>query len=153
MTCILLWPHKWDSRQLLPWDGTLVAEKYAIIFDDDELFRILFSRILKGKKFQVKSQANPCDYFCLQSGVDACPVATPCAEVLLTDQKMPDMTGLELLRRLQRMQCKIPDSRKAIISGDWTEEEFEEARQTGSYVFHKSEAKEQISIWVESLNF
>lgn len=130
-----------------------MTEKRAIVFDDSDLFRILFARIFLSKNIQVNSYPNPSLYFCMQSGVDSCPVTTTCADFLLTDQKMPDMTGLEFLRRVKLMQCKIPDSRKAIISADWTEETFEEAKQLTSYVFHKIDTKEKISFWIEQSHF
>ena len=130
-----------------------MIEKRAIIFDDNELFRFVIARILKSKDFKVKSYPSPCLYFCIQSGVDTCPVTTACTDFLLTDQMMPDMTGLEFLRRTKRMQCKIPDSRKAIISVDWTEETFGEAKQFTSYVFNKFDAKEKISLWIEHSHF
>lgn len=130
-----------------------MEEKRAVVFDDDEIFRILFARIFKSKNIRVKSYANPCLYFCMESGVDSCPAATPCADFLLTDQMMPEMTGLEFLMHTRRMQCKIPDSRKAIISANWKEEQLEEAMQLSSYVFHKSDAKEQISLWIEQSHF
>lgn len=130
-----------------------MAEKRAVVFDDNEIFRILFTRIFKSKNIQVKSYPNPSLYFCMHSGADTCPVRTGCADFLLTDQIMPDMTGIEFLRRVKRMQCKIPESRKAIISANWTEETFEEAKQLSCNVFHKPDAKEEISLWIGQSHF
>lgn len=130
-----------------------VTEKRAIVFDDSDLFRTLFARIFLSKNIQVKSYLNPYLYFCMQSGGDTCPVSTACADFLLTDQKMPDMTGLEFLRSIKQMQCKIPDSRKAIISANWTEETFEEANQFTSYVFNKLDAKKEVSLWIQQSHF
>lgn len=126
-----------------------MTDKRALVFDDEEIIRVLFARIFSSKKIQVDAYENPCLYFCIQSGADTCPVPTRCTDFLLTDQRMPDMTGLEFLRRIKEMQCKIPDSRKALISAILIEEELKEAGQLNVCVFHKSEAKEQISLWVE----
>jgi len=126
-----------------------MAEKFAIVFDDNVTLQIVFAKIFKSKNIQVKTYPNPCFYFCMQLGADTCPVTTACADFLLTDQIMPDMTGLEFLRRIKQMQCKIPDSRKAIISANWTEETFEEAKQLTSYVFNKLDAKKEVSLWIQ----
>jgi CheY-like chemotaxis protein len=130
-----------------------MTAKRAVVFDDSDLFRTLFARIFLSKNIQVKSYPNPCHYFCIKSEVDTCPVPTACADFLLTDQKMPDMSGLEFLKRVKRMQCKIPDSRKAIISANWTEESFKEAKQYSSHVFNKFDSKEKISLWIEQSHF
>lgn len=64
-----------------------MAEKLAVVFDD-----------FKSKNIQVKTYPNPSLYFCMPSEFDTCPVTTACADLLLTDQKMPDMSGLEFLQ-------------------------------------------------------
>jgi len=65
---------------------------------------------------------------------------------------MPDMTGLEFLRRIKQMDCKILDDRKAIISGNWVDEDLEVANKLVRNVFVKSEAKELIGRWIEKFN-
>lgn len=125
-----------------------MPKQNAVVFDDDDLFQILFKRILNTLDVEVKSFANPDLYFCSQPGVDSCPVAVPCVDFLLTDHMMPDMTGLEFLRRARQIGCKIPDCRKAIISGNWTDEDIKKAKLLVKHVFDKSDAVKQISAWV-----
>ena len=79
---------------------------------------------------------------------DRCPMETPCYNVLLTDNQMPGMTGLEFLEQQRRCGCKIPDHRKAIISGTWTKENLDKAAQLGCQVFHKPYQYDQISHWL-----
>ena len=88
-----------------------MPKQNAVVFDDDDLFQILFKRILNTLDVEVKSFANPGLYFCSQPGVDSCPVAVPCVDFQLTDHMMSDMTGLEFLRRTRQIGCKIPDCR------------------------------------------
>ncbi len=126
-----------------------MAKQSAAVFDDDDLFCILWVRILKQKEIKVLTYSNPSLYFCLHSGIKTCPVETPCVDFLLTDNKMPEMTGLEFLRRIKQMGCKIPDHRKAIISGNMESGDQQKAKQLTSNVFDKSDAKEKISLWIE----
>jgi len=126
-----------------------VAKQSAAVFDDDDLFCILWVRILKQKEIKVLTYSNPSLYFCSHPGIETCPVETPCVDFLLTDNKMPEMTGIDFLRRIKQMGCKIPDHRKAIISGNMESGDQQKAKQLTSNVFDKSDAKEKISLWIE----
>jgi CheY-like chemotaxis protein len=125
-----------------------MLELTAVVFDDEELFHILFTRIFKAHKINVICYPKPDLYFCMQPGIEKCPVDAPCVDFLLTDQKMPDMTGLEFLQRTKQMDCKILDCRKAIISGNWLDGDLKEAKKLVRNVFAKSEAKELIGRWI-----
>ena len=126
-----------------------MTDKNAIIFDDDELFCYIATRILKDKNINVASYSSPIEYFCSQSGIDSCPVATQCVGFLITDNKMQDMTGLEFLKRLNQLECKIPNCRRAIISGNWTDDNLKIAKQLVKHVFDKFEAKKVFLQWIE----
>jgi len=121
----------------------------AIVFDDDELFRTLFARIFKSKYIEVRTYPSPDRYFCMQPEVESCPVGVACTNYLLTDYKMPGMTGIEFLVKIKNMGCKIPDCCKAIVSGSWLDEEFNEAKKLSLNVFPKSDSKNQISEWID----
>lgn len=121
----------------------------AAIFDDDELFCYLFAKIFRSKDVDVTTYANPDLYFCSDPSINSCPVEAPCVDFLLTDHFMPDMTGLEFLKRLKHMGCKIPDCRKAIVSAEWSEENIKTAKQLVSNIFDKSDSKNLIAAWIE----
>jgi CheY-like chemotaxis protein len=126
-----------------------MKQQIAVVFDDDDLFRSLFTRILREKGFKVTTYSDPSLYFCSHPSIKTCPVETPCVDFLLSDNKMPEMTGLEFLERIKQMGCKIPDKRKAIVSGSLENGEQQKAMQLTSNVFDKSDAKEKISFWIE----
>ena len=121
----------------------------AVVFDDEDLFCYLLTRILGEQDISVTTCAHPGLYLCCQPGVDSCPVEVPCVDFLITDQFMDEMTGLEFLARIKQLGCKIPDCRKAIISGNWTEETMDEARQLVPHVFEKSETKQCLARWIK----
>lgn len=128
-----------------------MSELTAVVFDDDEIFHVLFTRIFKSNKINVICYSKPDLYFCMQPEIEKCPVDSPCVDFLLTDQMMPDMTGLEFLQRARQLDCKIPDCCKAIISGNWVDEDIEEAKKLVRNVFVKSESKELILGWIEKI--
>jgi len=127
-----------------------MTDQSAVVFEDDNLFCYLFSRIFIKQGVKVTIYSNPSLYFCSDPCVETCPVNSPCCDFLLTDHLMPDMTGLEFLNRTKQMGCKIPDSRKAIISGNWLDEDLKTAKQLASLVFDKSDSLQLIDCWVEA---
>ena len=72
-----------------------------VLTDDDDLFRESLGLNLADEGYEVASFANGRDTLAyLQSGGDA--------DVLLLDWRMPELTGLDVLRRLRRAGIEIP---------------------------------------------
>jgi DNA-binding NtrC family response regulator len=86
---------------------TSLAEKVRIlIVDDDEGIRASLAAVLKKKDFDVDTAKN---------GKEAISKTRKSFyNVLLVDIKLPDMEGVELLRRIQDT---VPKMRKIIVTG------------------------------------
>jgi len=74
--------------------------KMVAVVDDDESFRCALHRLLKSAGFPVRSFASAEDF--LKSGQQH---DTGC---LITDIRMPGMSGLDLLAKLNADHCPIP---------------------------------------------
>jgi len=70
------------------------------VIDDDEAFRAALQRLLKAAGFPVRSFASAEDF--LKSGQQH---ETGC---LITDIRMPGMSGLDLQAKLSAEHCPIP---------------------------------------------
>jgi FixJ family two-component response regulator len=70
------------------------------VIDDDEAFRVALQRLLKAAGFPVRSFASAEDF--LKSGQQH---ETGC---LVTDIRMPGMSGLDLQAKLSAEHCPIP---------------------------------------------
>jgi len=70
------------------------------IIDDDEKFRAALQRLLKAAGYPVRSFASAEDF--LKSGQQH---ETGC---LITDIRMPGMSGLDLQAKLSAEHCRIP---------------------------------------------
>jgi len=70
------------------------------VIDDDEAFRTALQRLLKAAGFPVRSFASAEDF--LKSGQQH---ETGC---LITDIRMPGMSGLDLQAKLSAEHCPIP---------------------------------------------
>ncbi|MBN1957112.1 MAG: response regulator, partial [Desulfuromonadales bacterium] len=68
-------------------------------------------------------------------------------DMILTDNQMPGMTGLEFLDWIKQNNCPLPHHRKAIISGLWRDKELKTAQSLGCHIFHKPAPIETIHSW------
>ncbi len=126
----------------------MAIEKSALVIDDDDLCLSFLSEFLDGEQYHVATFSRATCHMTLQ-GTDRCPMKAPCYDVLITDNQMPGMTGLDFLALLRKGGCKIPEHRKAIISGAWSSEDLDKAEQLGCQVFDKPYAFDQVRTWLE----
>lgn len=65
----------------------------VLVVDDQEILTVLMCKTLEGSGFRVLAANNGADALTL------CHRAEPPVDLLVTDYRMPDMTGLELARK------------------------------------------------------
>jgi len=124
------------------------GSKQAVIIDDDPLVRNLLKTILKNLGYETQTYESPLEVPCIAN-----PQAASCfntdspPELLITDIKMPGMTGIEFLLNITRKECKI--KKMAIMSGYWDENYSKRAIELGCKRFEKPFQVEDIKSWVE----
>jgi CheY-like chemotaxis protein len=107
----------------------------ALVFDDEKILRELISSVLKRREYEVHDFSEPglCplsfDREC------PCPVGYTCADIIITDLNMPNITGLEFIENQIKHGCKVRNI--ALISGDWSEPEMKRAHELGCLTFSK----------------
>ena len=125
-----------------------MRSRTALILDDEPLFRELMTEVLSEKGYTVSAFSDPLS--CLSNTSGHCCMSTrPCVDVVLTDNQMPGMSGLEFLSYLKAKGCKLPDYRKAVISGNWNQEQILLAQQLGCRIFHKPTSIKDIFSWLD----
>jgi len=120
-----------------------------IVFEDDTDTRNLLSLVLQGRGYEVISAAEPlgCP---LYTDLDAnCNHDHACGDFLLTDNRMPRMTGLQFVARQGVRGCKGVVHNKAVASGTWSEDEKWAAEQLGCKVFSKPYKLADIFSWLD----
>lgn len=65
-----------------------------LVIDDEDIVRISCERILTPEGYEVKTTRNADDGFRM--------LQEECFDVVLTDLKMPDIDGIEVLRRIKQ---------------------------------------------------
>lgn len=80
-----------------------------------------------------------------------CTELQACADILLIDQGLPTMTGLEFVERQMEKGCKAAVHCKAIMAKTLSPEEFKEAKNLGCYVLQKPVTYEIMEQWLSSV--
>lgn len=120
-----------------------------IILEDDTSTREALSAALASRGYEVLSAAEPvlCPLYC---DLDArCEHEFACGDLLLSDNHMPRMTGLQFVTRQGERGCKGVVHNKALVSGDWREEDLAEAGRLGCRIFTKPYKLDDVFSWIE----
>lgn len=113
-----------------------MSRKTALLIDDNEFYMDLLIEVLQEKDFEVLAFNDPLEF--LSQKEDCCSAQIkPCADVVITDNQMPGMSGLDFLKMISDRGCKLPNRCKAIFSGDLSEEDHAQAQALGCKVFKK----------------
>ncbi len=122
-------------------------EKKALVIDDDVHCLDVAVEYFLDQEFGVTSSLKPtCPL--MEQSMDTCPMSVPCYDIVLSDNHMPGMTGLEFFEYQQQRGCKVPPAHKALISGDISPKDQKIAENMGYKVFHKPTPLDFIDDWV-----
>jgi CheY-like chemotaxis protein len=119
----------------------------AIIIDDEQMILDLLTVFLTSRGYEVFAVAAP-ECCPLRDENDACRNRRPCSDVLLTDYRMPAMTGIELLVEQARRECKLDIRNKAVITGFLDIQASEVVRQLGCRAFDKPIVFSDLAAWL-----
>ena len=122
----------------------------SIVIDDDDACRELLALLLRRRGYEVISLPDPTACPLYEDAECSCPQEEVCGDFLLTDNRMPGMSGLELIARQIRGGCKGMVGNKAVLSGTWSQEELQKAQRLGCKVFYKPYRVEEIKVWLDA---
>ena len=119
----------------------------VILFDDDVIILNMLELFFKRKGYEVFQFSSP--VVCpLKYPADSCKNLAPCADVIISDYKMPQMTGQELFQHQSDRGCRIDCKMKAIMTGYLDEEIVKRCKDSGYKFFNKPFNLSVLSGWL-----
>ncbi len=120
----------------------------AIVLDDNNTVRTVISDILKDRGYEVFNSSEPTFSPVYLDSKCPCSGEYLCANIVITDINMPNMSGLEFIEYQKSMGCKIQNI--AVMSGKWSDEEREHAKKLGCYTINKPFKISEIKKWLDA---
>lgn len=119
-----------------------------LVLEDDEVTRKSLALLLRKYGYEVIDAPEPtlCPIYL---SAETCSHEDVCGDFLLTDNRMPKMSGLEFIEAQSQKGCKGVIGNKAVMSGFWSVEEREKAEKCGCKIFKKPFHIEEVIEWLE----
>jgi CheY-like chemotaxis protein len=127
-----------------------MRKRRALIFDDEPIVLDMLKMFLSRRGYEVISSPDPLGCPVFNNNNCDCHNARPCADIMITDYKMPGMTGLELLKRQKEKGCGLDIRNKAIISGYLDDRAQATIGQLGYAFFRKPFRLAELSAWIDT---
>ena len=121
----------------------------AVVIDDDKEIRSVISSITELRGFEVLSFSEPLLCPIYLDSACPCPYDYACMDLLITDNRMPNMTGVDFIENQMRNGCKAIAKNKAVISGEFTEADLEQANRLGCQISTKPFRIEELNKWLD----
>ena len=121
----------------------------VVLFEDDQAFSDLLRKVMQGFGHHVL--AFPAPTACpVYLGLGAqCPKEFPCADVLITDNMMPKMSGIEFLQLQRERGCKVLDKNKALMTAALTIKQQRRVEELGCHYFKKPFKISSLKKWLD----
>lgn len=136
------------------------VRKRAIILEDEGSIRYILGRLISSCGYSVTSYSSPAEE-AIFSNPEQCPMASgrgelfdespSCAELIITDVDMPFTSGIEFVRKIRGVGCRV--RHVAVVSGKWSKELMLEAEALGCKTFVKPFGIGELRAWVSSLEY
>jgi FixJ family two-component response regulator len=137
------------GQQRLHRIGLYMRKRRAVVIDDEEIIVDLFKNFFYTRKYEVLSYTTPVVCPIRDEKGNLCNTNYPCADVIITDFKMPRMSGLELLQEQSKHGCKLKRENKAVMSGYLDEESHRKIKQLKYAFFQKPIDFSKFSAWLD----
>ena len=121
----------------------------AIVCDDEDVILDFFKHLLESLGYEVVTADTPVTCAFYSDHADSCPQHIRCADILIIDHNMPNMTGIELLELQHHKGCKLTSKNKLLITGRDDSELRKRAEALGCHFLPKPVDIHTILAWIK----
>lgn len=126
-----------------------MRKRRAVVIDDERIIVDLLAEFFSTRGYEVLSYTAPVVCPLREAEGKPCDSEYPCADVIITDFKMPGMNGLDLLEEQFMQGCKVRGENKALTSGYLDGESHSGMKQRGYAFFQKPIDFSKLSAWLD----
>jgi DNA-binding response OmpR family regulator len=119
------------------------------IFDDDVSILKLLKGIMSMRDYEILTFERPvvCPIYGTKS--NKCDTLNPCADIIITDYQMPQMSGLEMLLHQAQRGCKVDIRNKLVMSSDLDNKGQKMLEELGCTFFSKPFKSNELLAWLD----
>jgi two-component system response regulator AtoC len=119
----------------------------VLVFEDNELIRSVLWRILEKRGYEVFTFPDPDSCPLYLAPTCPCPGDEACADIIITDIRMPKTSGLEFIENQLKKGCKVKNI--GLMSSTWVDYEVECAQRLGCLAFPKPFNLNELNEWFD----
>lgn len=127
----------------------LVPKKLRIILlEDEKAISELLRKIIQGFGHEVLAFSDPTACPFCKNHRSECLQEYPCADVILSDNIMPNLKGIDYLNLLRTRNCKILPENQALMSAAISAEHQKDINALGCQFFQKPFMIHRLQKWL-----
>jgi CheY-like chemotaxis protein len=119
----------------------------SFVFEDDPAIRAVLTSMLVDRGHEVFAFDTPAKCRHWRSPECPCPDGYTCADIMITDNQMPLISGLDFVRHQKKRGCGC--RHYAVISRKWEPEDLEQAHELGCMMFLKPFGLSEMDRWLD----
>jgi DNA-binding response OmpR family regulator len=131
------------------WRFSFMRKLRVNIFDDDVSNLKMLKIFMSQRDYEILTFDRPVVCPLNSDKSNKCNTLKPCADIIITDYLMPEMTGLEMLLHQAQRGCKVDIKNKIVMSSDLDSKGQKVLEGLGCTFFSKPCNFKELSAWLD----
>ncbi len=128
----------------------MVLKKLNILLlEDDQTFADLLREVIQGMGHNVEVYSCPTLCPVYKNNGARCPKESACADVIISDYMMPEMSGLDFFKLQRARGCKASERNKALMTASTSPDIQQEIEELGCFFLKKPFRIDELKKWLQ----